>query len=42
MTHAEVARHMGVPLGTAKSWLRRGLERLRTCLEPAAAVPADG
>lgn len=41
MTHAEVARHMGVPLGTAKSWLRRGLERLRACLEPAAAVPAD-
>lgn len=41
MTHAEVARHMGVPLGTAKSWLRRGLERLRACLEPAT-VTAEG
>lgn len=38
MTHAEIARHLGVPLGTAKSWVRRGLERLRTCLEPQDAT----
>lgn len=42
LTHAEIAQHLGVPLGTAKSWLRRGLERLRLYLEEPAAstVPA--
>lgn len=33
LTHAEIARHLGVPLGTAKSWLRRGVERLRQYME---------
>jgi len=38
LTHAEIARHLGVPLGTAKSWLRRGLERLRVCMEETGEV----
>ncbi|GGY97436.1 RNA polymerase sigma factor [Pseudoduganella plicata] len=42
MTHAEMAQHLGVPLGTAKSWLRRGLERLRTCLEEAGTPHRPG
>lgn len=33
MTYDELARLNGVPLGTMKSWIRRGLMRLRTCLE---------
>jgi len=33
LTHEELARHMDTPLGTVKSWLRRGLLRLRDCLE---------
>lgn len=33
MPHGEVAASLNVPLGTAKAWIRRGLERLRGCLE---------
>ncbi len=33
MSHAEVADHMKQPLGTVKTWVRRGLERLKGCLE---------
>jgi RNA polymerase sigma-70 factor (ECF subfamily) len=33
LTHAELAERLAVPLGTAKSWVRRGIGALRTCLE---------
>ena len=33
MTYEQLAEHMGVPLGTMKSWIRRGLLKLRACLE---------
>jgi RNA polymerase sigma-70 factor (ECF subfamily) len=33
LTHEEMAHFMGRPLGTVKSWLRRGLLRLRDCLD---------
>ncbi len=32
-TYDELARRENVPLGTMKSWIRRGLLRLRSCLE---------
>lgn len=34
LTHAELADRMQQPLGSIKSWIRRGLKRLRRCLEP--------
>lgn len=32
MTHQEIASVLGKPLGTVKSWLRRGLSKLKDCL----------
>ena len=32
-TYAQLAEAADVPLGTMKSWIRRGLQRLRACLE---------
>lgn len=31
-THEELSKAMQKPLGTIKAWVRRGLEKLRTCL----------
>ena len=33
LSHAELAGHLRQPLGTVKSWVRRGLERLKSCLD---------
>ncbi|MBX9795482.1 MAG: sigma-70 family RNA polymerase sigma factor [Sphingomonas sp.] len=33
VTYVELAERQGVPLGTMKSWVRRGLMRLRECVE---------
>jgi RNA polymerase sigma-70 factor (ECF subfamily) len=35
MTYEQLAERMSVPLGTMKSWIRRGLLKLRACLEAA-------
>jgi len=35
LSHAELAAHLHEPLGTVKSWVRRGLERLKACLDAA-------
>ena len=34
VTYADLAARRSVPLGTMKSWVRRGLARLKACLEP--------
>ncbi|MBV6825808.1 RNA polymerase sigma factor [Pseudomonas sp. PD9R] len=33
LSGSELAEHLAVPLGSVKSWIRRGMERLRRCLE---------
>jgi RNA polymerase sigma-70 factor, ECF subfamily len=36
LSHAELASHLRQPLGTVKTWVRRGLLRLKACLAEAA------
>src|SRR5262245_62538342 len=33
LSHAELAGHLRQPLGTVKTWVRRGLLKLKSCLE---------
>ncbi|MGF1546504.1 MAG: RNA polymerase sigma factor [Thiotrichales bacterium] len=32
-THEEIAAFLNTPLGTVKAWVRRGVEKLRACLQ---------
>lgn len=41
LSHAEVAAQLQEPLGTVKSWVRRALATLKTCLERAALGDAS-
>ena len=38
LSHTEVAAQMGAPLGSVKAWVRRGLEKLKTCLAAQGVV----
>lgn len=38
LSHAEIASHLTQPLGSVKSWVRRGLAALKDCLERATTV----
>ena len=38
LSHAEVATHLRQPLGSVKSWVRRGLLSLKACLQRSAAM----
>lgn len=42
LSHAEVAAQLREPLGTVKSWVRRGLQALKSCLDGAAVRDAGG
>lgn len=33
LSHAEVAERLSAPIGSVKAWIRRGLDRLKRCLE---------
>jgi RNA polymerase sigma-70 factor (ECF subfamily) len=33
MVHSDIAEALNAPLGTAKAWVRRGLDKLKACLE---------
>lgn len=37
LSHGELAQHLKQPLGTVKTWIRRGLEKLKGCLEGKSA-----
>jgi RNA polymerase sigma-70 factor (ECF subfamily) len=36
LTHSELAAHLCAPLGSVKTWIRRGLLRLRDCMDARA------
>ncbi len=38
LSHSQVAERLGAPIGSVKSWIRRGLDQLRRCVE-AGTMP---
>jgi RNA polymerase sigma factor (sigma-70 family) len=42
LSHAEAAEALNMPLGTVKSHVKRGLEKLRTRLAPSAGAVLEG
>ena len=40
LSHSELAAHLNAPLGTVKAWVRRGLDKLKQCLEHAGTAAA--
>lgn len=41
LSNPEIAKHLGIPVGTAKTWLRRGLLQMRERLNVAVAGEAQ-
>jgi RNA polymerase sigma-70 factor (ECF subfamily) len=38
LSHSEVAAQLSLPIGTVKTWIRRGLDKLKTCLSTREAA----
>lgn len=38
LSHSEVAEQLALPIGTVKTWVRRGLDKLRLCLTKLEGV----
>lgn len=38
LSHGDLAAHLRKPLGTVKTWIRRGMDNLRRCVEGAMGV----
>jgi RNA polymerase sigma-70 factor (ECF subfamily) len=38
LSHSEISAQMGAPIGSVKSWVRRGLMKLKACLAKAGVV----
>ncbi len=38
MSHSELAEHLQKPIGTVKSWVRRGLDALRSCMDECVGL----
>lgn len=38
LSHGEVAAQLALPLGTVKTWIRRGLDKLKSCLARGEAA----
>jgi RNA polymerase sigma factor (sigma-70 family) len=36
LSHSDLAASLGLPLGTVKTWIRRGLQQLRVCMSNVA------
>jgi RNA polymerase sigma-70 factor (ECF subfamily) len=41
LSHAELALHLRAPLGTVKAWVRRGMDRLKKCLDSSGSTPEN-
>lgn len=41
LSHGELAEYMKEPLGTVKTWIRRGLDRLKNCLDRQPGIESE-